>query len=210
MKKNLFLLMGLLLLTCTIRAQNLAQIKKELETTPDPEGYVKLRLKKKYSIDTVAVFSSTSFVGLADSLASKGKTGKVYGPFKNNKILVKILAKQPNTFYHVSHIVLDTAVFKPKFADSLASSIIKRIQTGETTFESMAATYSADYNTSVSGGDLGWFVRGVMLPQLDKAITTHKKGDIFKVWTNAGLHIVTIKDNPRREDGYALMLRVFL
>lgn len=192
------------------KGQTLSQIKKELETTPDPIGYVKFKMKKKFKIDTVTVYSSTSFIGLADSLASKGKVGKVYGPFKGNKILVKVLGKLPNTFYHVSHIVLDTSVFKTTFADSLASSIISRIQSGSTTFESMAATYSADYNTSTHGGDLGWFVRGVMLPQLDNALATHKKGEIFKVWTPAGLHIVTIKDSPRKDDGYALLLRVFL
>lgn len=193
-----------------VAAQKLAQIKKELETTPDPIGYVKFKLKKKYSIDTITVFSSTSFVGLGDSIASKGKVGKVYGPFKNQNILVKVLGKLPNTFYHVSHIVLDTGIFKKDFADSLASNIINKIKAGTATFESMAATYSADYNTSTTGGDLGWFVRGVMLPQLDKAVSTHKKGEIFKVWTKAGLHIVTVKDNPKKDDGFALLLRVFL
>lgn len=209
MKKILFLF-TFLLTSYIVSAQKLAQIKKELETTPDPLGYVKFKLKKKYSIDTIAVFSSTSFVGLGDSIAYKGKVGKVYGPFKGQNILVKILGKLPNTFYHVSHIVLDTSVFKQKFADSLANNIISKIKAGTSTFESMASTYSADYNTAQSGGDLGWFVRGVMLPQLDKAISTHKRGEIFKVWTSAGLHIVTIKDSPKKDDGFALLLRVFL
>lgn len=208
--KKILLLFSFLLISYIVSAQKLAQIKKELETTPDPIGYVKFKLKKKYSLDTIAIFSSTSFVGLGDSIAYKGKTGKVYGPFKNQNILVKILGKLPNTFYHVSHIVLDTGIFKQNFADSLASNIINKIKSGTATFESMASTYSSDYNTSQNGGDLGWFVRGIMLPQLDKAISTHKKGEIFKVWTKAGLHIVTIKDSPKKDDGYALLLRVFL
>ena len=194
----------------SVKCQTLAQIKKELDTTTNPVGYVKYKLKKRYKIDTVAVISSTSFMGLADSLAYKGKVGKVYGPFKGNNVLIKILAKVPNLFYHVSHIVLDTSVFKKQFADSLGSSIISRIQSGSTTFEAMASTYSSDAISAAKGGDLGWFVRGVMMPQLDKAIGTHKKGEIFKVWTPAGLHIVTLKDNPKQDDGYALFLRVFL
>ena len=191
-------------------AQPVSRIKKELETNADPIGYVKFVLKKKFSIDTVAVLSSTSFNGLADSIAYKGKTGKVYGPFKNANILLKVLAKLPNRFYHVSHILIDTSVYRTRFADSLAASIMRRIQTGSTSFASMAATYSADHFTAAKGGDLGWFVRGVMLPQLDKAIGTHKKGELFKVWTSAGLHIVTITDNPKEDDGFALLLRVFL
>jgi parvulin-like peptidyl-prolyl isomerase len=204
------ILFAILVIPAKSQAQTLAQIKKELDTTSNPIGYVKYKLKKKYKIDTVAVISSTSFMGLADSIAYKGKLGKVYGPFKGNNILIKILAKVPNTFYHVSHIVLDTAVFKKEFADSLGSTIISRIKSGNSTFATMASTYSSDAISAVRGGDLGWFVRGVMLPQLDKAIGTHKKGEIFKVWTPAGLHIVTITDTPKQDDGYALFLRVFL
>lgn len=194
----------------TVHAQSLSQIKKELEATPDPLGYVKYKLKKKYKVDTVAIISTTSFIGLPDSLAYRGKTGKVYGPFKGNNVLIKILAKVPNTFYHVSHIVLDTAIFKKTFADSLATNIINRILSGNSTFETMASTYSADPGSASKGGDLGWFVRGVMLQQLDAAVASHKKGDLFKVWTPAGLHIVTIKDNPKKDDGFALFLRVLL
>jgi hypothetical protein len=194
----------------TAQCQTTAQIKKELETTTDPIGYVKYKLKKKFVIDTVAVLSSTSFMGLADSIAYKGKLNKVYGPFKGNNVLIKMLAKLPNTFYHVSHIVLDTGLFKKEFADSLADKIIKKIETGNTSFENMASVYSADPVSARKGGDLGWFVRGVMLPQLDKGIGTHAKGELFKVWTASGLHIVTIKDKPKEDDGFALMLRVFL
>lgn len=194
----------------SVKSQTVTQIKKELEATDNPIGYVKYKLKKKFSIDTVTVMSSSSFMGLADSIAYKGKVGKVYGPFKGNNILVKILAKIPNTFYHVSHILIDTAVFKPAFADSLADKIINNIKSGSTTFENMAGTYSSDNGTLAKGGDLGWFVRGVMLPQLDKGIGTHKKGELFKVWTSAGLHIVTIKDSPKQDDGFALLLRVFM
>jgi len=193
-----------------VKSQPLSQIKKELETTADPIGYVKYKLKKKYKIDTVTIMSTTSFLGLADSLAYKGTTGKVYGPFKKGNYLIKVLAKIPNTFYHVSHILLDTSVFKMKFADSLATNIIKKIQTDSSSFTSMARTYSADNLSSSKGGDLGWFIRGAMLPELDKAIAAHKKGEIFKVWTPAGLHIVTITDNPKKDNGFALLLRVLL
>lgn len=193
-----------------VKSQSIAQIKKVLDTTSDPIGYVKYRLKKKYRIDTVTVMSTTSFMGLADSLAYNGKIGKVYGPFKGANFLIKVLAKVPNTFYHVSHIVLDTVTFSRKFADSIANNIIKKIQTDSSSFESMARTYSADNASASKGGNLGWFIRGAMLPQLDAAIAAHKKGDVFKVWTSVGLHIVTIKDNPKKDNGFALLLRVFL
>lgn len=208
--KKFIITVVLIIVTANIFGQSVAAMKKVLDTTHDPIGYVKYRLKKKYKIDTVAVMSSTFFVGLADSLAYKGKVGKVYGPWKGANYLIKVLAKVPNTFYHVSHILLDTVLFKKNFADTLSTNIITKIKAGTNTFEDMVSTYSADRSSSAKGGDLGWFVRGAMLPQLDEAIAAHKKGDIFKVWTPAGLHIVTIKDAPKKDNGFALLLRVIL
>ena len=200
----------LLMMTSLVNSQSISQIKKELDTTRDPIGYVTYKLKKKYKIDTVTVVSTTSFRGLSDSLAYNGKIGKVYGPFKGANYLIKVLAKVPNTFYHVSHILIDTSTFSKKFADSLGNNIIKRIKSDSSSFSSMANTYSADPYSARKGGDLGWFIRGAMLPQLDEAIAAHKKGDLFKVWTPAGLHIVTIRDNPKKDNGFALLLRVIL
>lgn len=190
--------------------QSVAQIKKELEATPDPIGYVKLKLKKKYYIDTVTVFSTESFIGLPDSLAYVGKLNKVYGPFPGNKVLIKVLAKVPNTFYQVSHILIDTPSFSPAFAEKLAADIITKINRKEASFEDMARAYSNDNISASKGGSLGWFIRGAMLPQLDEAVATHKKGEIYTVWTAAGLHVVTSKFAPKKDHGFALLLRVLL
>lgn len=209
MKKilSLCLFIGFLIST---KAQSISQIKKELETTPDPIGFVKYKLKKKYKIDSIVVVTTSNFMGLADSLTYHGKVGKVYGPFKNANYLIKVLFKAPNTFYHVQHIVLDTAVYRSKFAESLADSIINKINNKSETFAKMASVYSADYQSAPKGGDLGWFVKGIMLPQLDKELTKRKKGELFKVWTEAGLHVVRIVDNPKKDTGYGLLLRVIL
>lgn len=185
-------------------------MKKVLDTTSNPIGFVKFVLKKKYYIDTVTVLSTAQFLGKADSLAYHGKTGKTYGPFKKENILVKILTKAPNTFYHVNHILLDTTVFDSSFAQSLADTIIGKIKSGTSTFAAQASVYSADLVSASKGGDLGWFIKGVMLPQLDKELTKRKKGDLFKVWSDAGLHIVRIADNPKEDTGYALLLRIIL
>ena len=209
LKKNLFLL----LFCCSFvsaKCQTLAQIKKILDTTSNPIGFVKYALKKKYFIDTVTVVSTQQFMGKADSLAYHGKVGKTYGPFKKENVLVKILVKAPNTFYHIKHILLDTSVFDKNFAETKADEIIAKINAGTTTFAQQASIFSADYESSAKGGDLGWFIQGVMLPQLDKEMVKHKKGDLFKVWSPSGLHIVTVADNPKEDTGYALLLRIIL
>jgi hypothetical protein len=194
----------------SVKSQTVAQIKKTLDTTSNPVGYVKYVLKKKFYLDSVIVYTTARFLGKADSLAYHGKVGKVYGPFPKEKILVKILMKAPNTFYHVKHILLDTSIFVPSFAESLADSIIAKIKAGTTSFAAQASIYSADFSSAARGGDLGWFIKGVMLPQLDRELTRRKKGELFKVWSDSGLHIVSIADNPKEDTGYALLLRVIL
>ncbi len=192
------------------QGQTIAQIKKILDTTTNPIGFVKYVLKKKYFVDTVVVVSTAQFMGKADSIAYHGKLEKVYGPFKKENILVKVLAKAPNTFYHINHILLDTTVFDSSFAESLAETILAKLRAGSTTFAAQASIYSADIESSSKGGDLGWFIKGVMMPQLDKEMVKHKKGELFKVWSSSGLHIVRIADNPKEDTGYALLLRVIL
>jgi hypothetical protein len=202
-----FFFTGLLLST---KSQTIAQIKQILDTTSNPVGFVKFVLKKKFFIDTVTVVSTQQFMGKADSLAYNGKVGKTYGPFKKDNILVKVLVKAPNTFYHIKHILLDTSVFDKNFAETKADEIIAKINSGASTFGQQANIYSADFESGAKGGDLGWFIKGVMLPQLDKEMVKHKKGDLFKVWSPSGLHIVTVADNPKEDTGYALLLRVIL
>src|ERR1700739_4347355 len=138
--------------------KDITQIKQMLDTTHNPVGFTKFVLQKKYTIDTVYIFSTSSFAGKADSLAYFGKQGKTYGPFysKKEKYLVNILAKAPTTFYDISHILFDTTLFQPKFADSLANVIIAKIDSGKSSFSSMVVLYSADRSTSLKGGKLGW------------------------------------------------------
>ncbi len=209
MKKVLCLIILSSFLSTTF-SQNVAAIKKELETTQDPFGYVKYVLKKKFTIDTITVMTTSNFLGIADSIAYHGKLNKVYGPFKKEKSLLKVLAKIPNTFYHIGHIVIDTSLYSKSYAENLSTKIINKIQAGETSFEKMASTYSADNFSAPKGGDLGWFIRGIMLPKLDEAMLTRKKGEIFTVWTEVGLHIVKILDEPKKDNGFALLLRVKL
>lgn len=194
----------------SVHAQTLAQHKKNLEATQNPFAYAQQVMKKKFKVDTVSVLNLNNFMGLADSLACKGKIGKVYGPFPNNKILVMVLAKLPNTFYHIKHIVLDTSVFKGRFADSLSNTIMDRILRGTDSFDDMARTYSSDNQSAAKGGDLGWFAKGAMMPELDQVIASHRKTDLFRIWSAYGLHIIYLPDAPKKADGHAMLLRIFL
>lgn len=190
---------------------SIAQMKADLEKTDNPILYAKQVLKKRFRIDTIVVSRTRAFDGLADSLAYKGKEKKVYGPYgpRGNRFLVQVLSKAPNQFYHIGQIFIDTSIFRYRVADSLGNAIIARIQKGTATFGEMAQAYSMG-GESVTKGDIGWVARGVLQPTFEHEVLVHKKGEVFKVWSRKGLHIIRKIDDPKQDTGFALILQVFL
>ena len=186
-------------------------MKIEIEKAGNSPLYVKDVLKKKFKIDTIIVSRTSQFRSLADSLAYNGQIKKVYGPYdqKNGRFLVQILAKAPNTFFHLSQIFLDTSIFSRRFADSLANSIVEKISSGKESFGSLAKTYSMG-GESQTQGDLGWVAQGILLPAIERELVKRKKGEIFKVWTSNGCHIIMKTDEPRKDTGFVLAMRVFI
>lgn len=188
-----------------------AGIKAELEKSPNPILYARDILKKRWKIDTIIVSRTSHFQAIADSLAYTGKEKKVYGPYgpAGKRFLVQLLSKAPNQFYHISQIFIDTAVFRRRVADSLADAIITKIKTGTATFEQMAQTYSMG-GEGATKGDLGWIARGMLQPTIEHEVLVHKKGEVFKMWSPAGLHIIKKVEDPKQDTGFALMLQIFL
>lgn len=194
--------------TSHAQSKPIAVIKKELEASENPPLYVKQVLKKNFVLDTIGVMRTTGFSGIADSLAYHGKVGKVYGPYQNGKVLVQLLARIPNTFNRISQIFIDTTVFTRRMADSLSNDILARIRTGSS-FEDMARTWSMG-GEGVTGGDLGWVAEGSMIEVIEKEIRKHKTGELFKVWSRQGVHILKKSADPKQDKGFALMMRIFL
>ncbi|MEO5354629.1 MAG: peptidylprolyl isomerase [Magnetococcus sp. XQGC-1] len=77
-------------------------------------------------------------------------------------------------------------------AESLASKL-----RGGSSLETLAGQYSSD-SSGLSGGDMGWFKRGELLPELEKAVFDLEKGAVVgPVRSNQGFHIFKVLD--RRE-----------
>lgn len=203
-----FLILFMSVQYCIAQKMTIAQMKAGIEKAANPVAYVRENLKKKYKIDTIVVMSTSKFAGMADSLAYAGKKGKVYGPIEK-KYLVMVLGRAPNTFNRVSQIFIDTATFRRHIADSLANSIIIRIKQGMASFEDMAQAYSMGGEAKTKG-DLGWIARGSILPEVEKELAVRKKGELFKVWSRQGVHVVKKTADSKEDTGFALLLRVFL
>ncbi len=76
---------------------------------------------------------------------------------------------------------------------------IKRMLDDGDDFEELAKAYSED-NSAQSGGDLGWFGRGQMVPEFDSAAFALEVGEISEpVRSKFGWHIIEILEKKKEE-----------
>jgi peptidyl-prolyl cis-trans isomerase C len=85
-----------------------------------------------------------------------------------------------------SHILVKT--------EEEAGKIEARLKKGEK-FEVIAKKESIDKGSGKNGGDLGFFSKGQMVPEFEKAAAGLKKGEVSSpVKTNFGYHIIKVTD----------------
>lgn len=71
-----------------------------------------------------------------------------------------------------------------------AKNILKKVRAGED-FSELASRFSEDPGSKQNGGDLGFFPRGRMAPEFEKAAFSLKPGEVSEiVQTNFGFHII--------------------
>jgi EpsD family peptidyl-prolyl cis-trans isomerase len=75
-----------------------------------------------------------------------------------------------------------------------AQKILERLNNGEK-FEALAKEASIDKVSGKNGGELGYFSRGEMVPEFEKAAAMLKVGEVSKpVKTQFGYHIIKVTD----------------
>ncbi len=76
-----------------------------------------------------------------------------------------------------------------------ADEIYKQLQADPSKFAQLAKSKSADPGSARQGGDLGFFQKGMMVPEFENAVFSGKKGDLVApVKTQFGYHIIKIVD----------------
>ena len=99
-----------------------------------------------------------------------------------------------------SHILIRNEGVEDAEAKKVAQSVYDALIGGES-FESLALQYGSDATSSV-GGDLGWFAKGVMVPEFEEAVFSLEKGEVYEgpLETAFGFHIIQKTDERQVRD----------
>ena len=88
---------------------------------------------------------------------------------------------------------------KKKEAKKKAEEVYKKVKAGDD-FAKLAKEYSDDKSSAVNGGDLGFFSKGQMVPEFEKAAFGMDKGEISDiVESQFGYHIIKVTDKKYKE-----------
>jgi len=79
--------------------------------------------------------------------------------------------------------------------EAKAKEIFEKVKATPADFEKLAKENSEDPSNKDQGGDLGFFGKGAMVPEFEKAAFEAKKGDLVgPVKTDFGYHIILVED----------------
>ncbi|HPT03274.1 MAG TPA: SurA N-terminal domain-containing protein [Bacteroidales bacterium] len=137
-----------------------------------------------------------------DSLVFNAPAGVVIGPVMDNNMyrLFKVTDREmrPDSL-KASHILISyagsqvqNATRSKERASKLADSVLNVVKSNPAMFEVLGGSLSDDDYSKKKQGDLGWFADGAMVPEFNSAVLKGNIGDIKKVETVFGYHIIKI------------------
>jgi peptidyl-prolyl cis-trans isomerase D len=178
---------------------NIQKAYDEFVVTTDVPGFVNSTSDNRYDSSWR---KRGSFAPMIDSMLFNAPVGQVLQPLEDNGMyrIFKIVDRQakPDSL-KASHILVSyagtpvkTATRTREEADKLADSILNVVQKNPAAFEGIAATRNDDEVAKSKLGDLGWFADGAMVPEFNDAVLKGSIGDIKKVETQFGYHIIKV------------------
>lgn len=120
-----------------------------------------------------------------DALVKEYEKAVLEGLGLNDEEKLNELTKDYVVRVNAKHILVDE--------EQLAKDIIAKIEAGED-FTELAKENSKDPSVADNNGDLGYFPRGVMVPQFEEAAFSMNVGDISEpIKTDYGYHIIKLE-----------------
>ncbi|UOQ73392.1 peptidylprolyl isomerase [Hymenobacter cellulosilyticus] len=171
------------------------ELAAQFRTAPVDSLFVKLNSDQPYN---------GAFVSPADMPEKLRQqlpltVGQVYGPYAENGVysLFKVTAQKAGAqaAARASHILIKPEGTTPEAkaaALAKAKEVLAKIK-GGADFAAMARQYGTD-GTTATGGDLGWFTQGRMVPEFEKAVFGASSAGLLPnpVETSFGYHIIKI------------------
>lgn len=173
-----------------------AKLIPEFAETENPQEFVDLSSDKKFD----AFYYKKSEItndSLADFLFNTKNT--VYGPYvEDNSYRISRVASRkmlPDSV-RARHILIAPENNNYAQAKNVADSLAGLLKKGAD-FETLAKQFSADQNSAVNGGDLGWFGPRMMVQPFSDTAFFAKVRDIKVVLTQFGAHVIQVTDRAK-------------
>ena len=133
--------------------------------------------------------------------------GTVYGPYKEGESwkLARVNKFQdlPDSV-QARHILIRVQTQQEVAPAQALADSLKRIILLGNDFADVARQYSQDNGSAANGGELGWFRRGMMVPQFEEAAFMGQINDIQIVGTQFGLHLIQVTKRGATEKNVQL------
>jgi peptidyl-prolyl cis-trans isomerase D len=175
--------------------ENVLELAREFETTEEDSLFMVRNAVQGAEVNYLTAAEIRSQRPYAEELMNTA-TGAFFGPYEDRQMMVitRIIDRKmvPDSV-RASHILLRyTSVEDRTEKLALADSLIADFKAGRASFPQKAIELSEDPGSKQVGGDLGFFPKGMMVPEFNKAVFFDMKvGDIQKVETQFGLHIIS-------------------
>jgi peptidyl-prolyl cis-trans isomerase C len=129
---------------------------------------------------------------LHGEMVEKEVVGKITDEEVRARYDKEIAAQPPVNEVHARHILVKTK--------EEAEAIIKQLD-GGADFQKLANEHTTDPSGKTSGGDLGYFGPGQMVPEFEKAAMALEPGSYTKepVQTQFGWHVIKVEDKRPRQ-----------
>ncbi|TGE14900.1 peptidylprolyl isomerase [Hymenobacter elongatus] len=171
------------------------ELAAQFRTAPNDSLFVKLNSDQPYSAAYVTPADMPEKLRQQLPL----QVGQVYGPYAENGVtsIFKVTGQKAGaqSAARASHILIKTEGATPEakaVALAKAKDILAKIK-GGADFAAMARQFGTD-GTTATGGDLGWFTQGRMVPEFEKAVFGATTVGLLPnpVETSFGYHIIKI------------------
>lgn len=167
----------------------------------DPVQYVNLNSDEPFSGRN---HRSAEFSSSIEDFVRSAQVGEVYGPYLEDESYKAVRLVAINNLpdsVRARHILLREA--SPEATHQLADSLLNLARNGSD-FAELARSHSQDQGSAINGGDLGWFTEGVMVQPFNDAVFNGNTGDIVKVESQFGVHIVHIQQQGAASPKYQI------